>query len=181
MSSHGNLCHDGQLRGSIFPVKILLVSVNTLPAEHATSNALVVMWSEERTTLSSTERDRAQTERVRTRLVVHSPSPRQPSVSQVKKRVLHSIHGLIVSSCVVFSRVTRTTHMVHLWVFTSRMVAELGSTGSILSRPLMSCVQGWWVSMTSDIKTFTLGKPKLLNEQHGNEKEQGFGRNQDSQ
>ena len=32
--------------------------------------------------------------------------------------------------------------------------------GSTSSRPLMSCVQGWSVSMTSDIKTCTLGKPK---------------------
>ena len=44
-------------------------------AEHETSKALVVIWSEERTTPSSTERDSAQTERVLTRLVVHSPSP----------------------------------------------------------------------------------------------------------
>ena len=37
MSSHGNLCYDGLLRGSVIPVKFLLVSVNTLPAEHETS------------------------------------------------------------------------------------------------------------------------------------------------
>ena len=75
MSSHGNICYDGLLRGSVIPVKFFLVSVNTLPAEHETSNALVGIWSEERSTPSITERDSAQTERVLTRLVVHSPSP----------------------------------------------------------------------------------------------------------
>ena len=39
MSSHGNLCYDGQSRGSVVPIKFLLVSVNTLLAEHETSNA----------------------------------------------------------------------------------------------------------------------------------------------
>ena len=75
MSSHGNLCYDGPLRGSLIPVKFLFVSVNTLPAERETSNALVGIWSEERSTPSITERDSAQTERVLTRLVVHSTSP----------------------------------------------------------------------------------------------------------
>ena len=75
MSSHGNLCYDGVLRESVIPDKFLLVSVNTLPAEHETSNALVGIWSEEWSTPSITERDSAQTERVLTRLVVHSPSP----------------------------------------------------------------------------------------------------------
>ena len=32
MSSHGNLCYGGLLRGSGVPVKFVLVSVNTLPA-----------------------------------------------------------------------------------------------------------------------------------------------------
>ena len=75
MSSHGDFCYDGLLRGSVIPVKFLLVSVNTLPAEHETSNALVGIWSEERSTPSITERDSAQTERLHTRLVVHSSSP----------------------------------------------------------------------------------------------------------
>ena len=154
------VCHDGQLHRSVVPVEFLLVSVNTLPAEHETSSALVVRWSEERTTPSNTERDSAQTERVLTRLAVHSPSPRQQSVSQVKKRVLHTIHEVIVSSSVVFSRVARTTHMVHQRGFTSRMVAELYGCSTWIhgrksSRPLMRSV-----SMTSDINTCTLGKPK---------------------
>ena len=89
MSSNSNLCYDGQLRGSVVPVKFLPVSVNTLPAEHEAHNALVVRWSEERTTPINTERDSAQTERVLTRLVVHSPSPRQPSVSQEKSVAHH--------------------------------------------------------------------------------------------
>ena len=75
MSSHGNLCYDGLLRGSVIPIKFLLVSVNTLPAEHETSNVLVGIWSEERSTPSITERDSVLTERVLTGLVVHSPSP----------------------------------------------------------------------------------------------------------
>ena len=44
MSSHGNICYDGQLRGSVVPVMFLLVSVNMLSAEHETCNALVVVW-----------------------------------------------------------------------------------------------------------------------------------------
>ena len=44
MSSHGNLCYEGQLRGSVVLVKFLLVSVNMLSAEHETCNALVVVW-----------------------------------------------------------------------------------------------------------------------------------------
>ena len=75
VSSHGNLCYDGLLRVSVVPIKFLLVSVNTLLAEHETSKALVEIWSEERSTPSITERDSAQTERVLTRLVVHCPSP----------------------------------------------------------------------------------------------------------
>ena len=75
MLSQGNLCYDGLFRGSVIPVKFLLESVNTLPAEHETSNALVGIWSEEWSTPSITERDSAPTERVLTRLVVHSPSP----------------------------------------------------------------------------------------------------------
>ena len=55
----------------VTPVKFFRVSVNTLPAEHETSNVLVVIWSEDRTTPSSTERDSAQTERVLTRLAAH--------------------------------------------------------------------------------------------------------------
>ena len=46
MSSHANLCYCGLYRGSVIPVKFLLVSVNTLLAEHETSNALVGTWSE---------------------------------------------------------------------------------------------------------------------------------------
>ena len=65
----------------LFQSSYVLVSVSTLPAEHETFNALVGIWSEERSTPSITKRDSAQTERVLTRLVVHSPSPRQPSVS----------------------------------------------------------------------------------------------------
>ena len=37
--------------------------------------------------------------------------------------------------------------------------------GSTSSRPLLCCVQGWSVSMTSDIKTCTLGKPKWYTDQ----------------
>ena len=41
MSSHVNFCCDGPSHGRVIPVKFLHVSVNTLPAEHETSNALV--------------------------------------------------------------------------------------------------------------------------------------------
>ena len=38
MSLHGNLCYGDLLRGSGVPAKFLPVSLNTLPAEHETSN-----------------------------------------------------------------------------------------------------------------------------------------------
>ena len=69
MSSHGNFL----LRQSV--AQKCCSSQDTLFAEHETSNALVGIWSEERSTPCVTERDSAQTERVLTRLAVHSPSP----------------------------------------------------------------------------------------------------------
>ena len=75
MSSHGNLYNGGLLRGSVVPVKFLLVLLNTLLAEPESHNALVVIWSVERSTSSITERDTVQTERVLVRLVDHSASP----------------------------------------------------------------------------------------------------------
>ena len=39
-----------------------------------------------------------------------------------RKHVAHTIHVLIVPSCVVFSRSTRTTHHGPLWVYTSRIL-----------------------------------------------------------
>ena len=71
MSLHGDLCHGGLLRGSVVPSKFLLESLNTLPVEHETSNALIAVWSGERSTLRITER--AQTERKLMRLVDTSP------------------------------------------------------------------------------------------------------------
>ena len=65
MSPHGNLCYGGLLRGSVVPA-------NTLPVEHETSNAFVVVWPGERSTRSTTRitgRDIAQTERIFMRLV----------------------------------------------------------------------------------------------------------------
>ena len=49
----------------------------------------------------------------------------------------------------------------------------------------MTCVQGWSVSITGDIKTCTLGKPKPYTDSAAEwttrQQERGFGRNQDSQ
>ena len=45
MSSRGKNCCGGLLRGSVVPVKFLLVLLNTLLVEDETSNALVVVWS----------------------------------------------------------------------------------------------------------------------------------------
>ena len=44
MSSGGENCHGGLLRGSVGPTKFLLVLLDTLPVEDETSNALVVIW-----------------------------------------------------------------------------------------------------------------------------------------
>ena len=63
-----------------------------------------------------------------------------------------------VTSCVVLL-VLHAHHDTR----TSRMVAERCSIwihGSLSSRSLMSCVQGWSVSMMSDINTCALGKTK---------------------
>ena len=69
MSLHRNFCCGGLLRGSVVPAKILLVSLDSLPVEDETSNALVVPWSGQRSTLRVTERYTAQTERRLMRLV----------------------------------------------------------------------------------------------------------------
>ena len=71
MSSHGNLCYDGLLRGSVIPVKFLLVSVNTLPAEHETCNALVGIWSGAHRASQNVTVHRLSA--YSQRLVVHSP------------------------------------------------------------------------------------------------------------
>ena len=60
------LCYGGLLDGTVVPAKLLLVSLNTLPEEHETPNALVVVWSLELSTLRITERHIAQTERILT-------------------------------------------------------------------------------------------------------------------
>ena len=78
----------------------------------------------DQSTSSTTERDSAQTERALARLVVHSPSPRQPSVSS-QKRVAHVIHVLTASHPVLScSCCTHTTTRV----VAELMVAPLGST-----------------------------------------------------
>ena len=61
--SHGKLCYGGLLHGSVVPAKFLFGLFDTLHAEHETSNALVGLWSGERSTMRTTERDMAQTER----------------------------------------------------------------------------------------------------------------------
>ena len=79
-----------------------------MPAERETSNALVLVW--ERGTPWITERDTAQTEteRALTRLVT-APSL-DSRLYPSKRSVAHTIHALIVSSCVVSSRVLRRPH-----------------------------------------------------------------------
>ena len=69
MSSDSKNCYGSLLRGSVVPAKFLLVLLNTLPVEDETSNALVVVWGWERSTLRITGRDTAQTERMLMRLV----------------------------------------------------------------------------------------------------------------
>ena len=58
------LCYGGLLDECVVPAKFLLVSFNSLPEEHETPNALVVVWSLELSMLRITERDTAQTERI---------------------------------------------------------------------------------------------------------------------
>ena len=137
------------------------MSINTLPAEHETSNALVGTWSDERSTPSITERNSARTERLLTRLVVHSPVCIKP---KERKHVAHTIHVLIVHLCCLLSQYTHNTSWFTIGFHFAHGSGAYGCStwihGSTSSRPLMSCVQGWSVSMTIDIKTCTLGKPK---------------------
>ena len=63
MSPHVKLYCGGLMHGSVVPAKFLLVLLNTLPPEHETSNALVGLWSGERSRMRTTERDTTQTER----------------------------------------------------------------------------------------------------------------------
>ena len=93
--------------------EVLFQSVNTLPAEHETSNASVVIWSVERSTPSTTERNTAPSERVLTRLVVHSAFP-DSRLYRAKKRVLLTIHAWIVPSCVVVARVYTHNLFTHM-------------------------------------------------------------------
>ena len=67
----------------------------------------------EQSTLRITKPDTAQSERTLVRLIDTSSLIARLYQAKGEKTVLHTIHGLIVSSCVVFSRVPRTTHMVH--------------------------------------------------------------------
>ena len=86
----------------------------------------------EQSTLRITKPDTAQSERALVRLSGTSSLRAVCIKTKERKTVLHTIHGLIVSSCVVFLRYTHDSHGP-LWVYTSRMVAErmvapLGST-----------------------------------------------------
>ena len=85
MSLHGKFCYGCLLRGSVVPAKFLLVSLNTLPAQHETPNVLVVVWSGEQSALRITERDTAQTERILMRLV--DTSSLDSRLHQSSKRV----------------------------------------------------------------------------------------------
>ena len=96
-SLHGNFCYGGLLRGSVFPAKFLFVSLNTLPAEHETSDALVVVWSGERSTLRITERDSVQTERIFMRLV--DTSSLDSRLHQSSKRVFAPVPSCCLCQC----------------------------------------------------------------------------------
>ena len=119
-SLHGNLCYGGLLRGSVVPVKFLLVSLNTLPAEHETSNALVVVWSGERSTLRITEPDTARTKRALVRLIDISSLD---SRLYQAKRQMHTMHGS-THLCLVSASVSRTTRY-SLSVLTSRNFSQI--------------------------------------------------------
>ena len=69
MSSRGKNCKGSLLRGSVVPAKFLLVLLNTLLVEDETSNALVVEWVGNGSTLRITGCYTAQTERILMRLV----------------------------------------------------------------------------------------------------------------
>ena len=79
-------------RGSVVPTKFLLVLLNTLHVEDETSNALVVVWVQKRSTLRITGRDTAQTERILLRLVDTSSL-----ASFREKECLRVIHVLSLS------------------------------------------------------------------------------------
>ena len=76
---------------------------------------------DEQSTQHSTESDtaRTETERVPTR-----PDDTSSVTAVCEKSVAHVIHDVIVTSCVVLSRVPRTTRRF-FWALTSRVIPEL--------------------------------------------------------
>ena len=127
MLLHGNLCYKKSVTQKCCSSQVSTQDEYTLPAERETSNALVVVWSGNearhgsrnvtlhRQRLSAYSRDSSQ------RIL---DSRLYPS----KRSVAHIIRALIVSSCVVSSRVLRRPHQSPFRVLTSRMVAERAVT-----------------------------------------------------
>ena len=99
------VAENGPLDETVVPAKFLLVSLNTLPEEHETPNALVVVWSLELSTLRITDRDTAQTEHILT-VTPHLLTAvwLLPLYPESRKECLHTIHVLIVSRLVLPTR-----------------------------------------------------------------------------
>ena len=93
MSLHGNIAIVVCCAEVLFQSSFSLVSLKTLTTEHETSHALVVVWPHE----NGADTAQTKTERVLMRLVdTHLHDSR---LYRAMKRVLRTIHVLIVSSC----------------------------------------------------------------------------------
>ena len=114
MLLHGNLCYKKSVTQKCCSSQVSTQDEYTLLAERETSNALVVVWSGNEATLH------------RLRLSAYSRDCSQRILDSrlypSKRSVAHTVHALVVSSCVVSSRVPRRPHQSPLRVLTSRMV-----------------------------------------------------------
>ena len=117
---HVKLYHGGLMYGSVVPAKFLLGCVTRClrSMRHPTSG----LWSGERRTMRTTERDTAQTKRALLRESFDTSS----GISRVypsKRSVAHTVHALIGSSCVLSSRVLRRPHQSPFRALFSRTVS----------------------------------------------------------
>ena len=162
------LRYGGLLDETVVPAKFLLMSLNTLPEEHETPNALVVVWSLELSTLRITDRDTAQTERILIVTHLWTAVWLLPLYPESRKECLHTIHVLIDSRLVL---PTRDSHAEAYDAPPCAPRAWWRSCGCSISihidpswQRLMSCSQGL-VSLENETETSVSKTRVTVNQQ----------------
>ena len=139
MLLHGNLCYKKSVTQKCCSSQVSTQDEYTLLAERETSNALVVVWSGNEATLH------------RLRLSAYSRDCSQRILDSrlypSKRSVAHTIRALIVSSCVVSSRVLRRPHQSPFRVLTSRKCGEIQANGD---EPDQFCCCKFFICEQSD-------------------------------